>query len=147
MITRVSFLLMLILFSCKAKYAGTIPMYMDEFILITKERSFQLENSLTGTLIHFQESYDCTNDSIEYNSTSLVKLMDGDTITVYSPCLQKQFKPGSFVTIEKTDLNGKTIQQTKREIIEQFPRRHASFPYWECISCKYPNTVGIIKTR
>lgn len=120
---------------------------MDEFILTTEERNFQLENSLTGNLIRFQASYDCTNESIAYNSTSLVKLMNGDTITVYSSCLQQQFESGIPVTVEKTDFNRKTIQQTKREIIKQFPKRHTNFPYWECISCKYPNTIGTIKTR
>lgn len=145
--TRHILILTLLLISCKVKYAGTIPMHMDEFILTTEERTFELDNYLTGNLIRYQPSYECTNDTIAYNSTSIIKLENGDTVTVYSPCEQQAFEPGTLVTVEQPDLSGRSIQQTKREIIEQFPKKHPNYPYWECISCKYPNTVGVLKAR
>jgi hypothetical protein len=122
-------------------------MHMDEFIGTTEQRMFQLENSLTGKLIRFQPSYDCTNDSIAYNSTSLVKLTNNDTITVYSPCLQRNFELGIEVIVENIASNGTAIQLIKREIIEQFPKKHSNYPYWQCISCKFPNTIGQVNAR
>jgi hypothetical protein len=140
-------ILSVLLINCKAKYAGTIPMYMDEFILTTQERTFELNNNLTGNMIRFQPSYDCMNDTIAYTSTSIIKLASGDTVTVYSPCEQQPFEPGALLTVEKSNLDRRLIQQTKREIIEQFPKKHPNYPYWECISCKYPNTIGTLKAR
>ncbi|WP_422360905.1 hypothetical protein [Reichenbachiella sp.] len=134
----------LILISCKVKQAGFIPMHHDEFIETTAERSFELENSLTGDLIRYQPSYDCTNDTITYNSTYIIKLVNEDTITVYSPCDQQKLKLGAMLTIEKAKLDIGFIQQSKREIVQQFPKKHPNYPYWECISCKFPNTVGIV---
>lgn len=135
-------ILVLHLIGCRAKYAGFIPMYQDEFIGTTNERSFELTESLTGYIIRFQPSYDCKNDSIINNSTSIIRLDNGDTVTVYSPCQLDSFEIGSLVTVEPASLHDRSIQQTKRVVIKQFPKKHQNYPYWECISCKYPNTIG-----
>ena len=140
-------ILIIFLTSCKSRYAGFIPVHTYEYILTNKEREFELEEIIKGTLIRFQPSYDCTIDSIAYNSTALIQMDNGDTVTVYSPCQQQELIAGIPITVEKPDTNGRRIQKNKREIIEQFPKQHLNYSKWEYISCKYPNTVGRIITR
>jgi len=118
-------------------------MYLDEYIFTTEERFFNLNETLTGIMISHQTAYPCTNDSIIYNSTSLIKLASGDTISVYTPCSFEDFNTGDNVMISSTSYN-KDFIWAKREIIRQFPKKSVNYPYWECISCKYKNTIGTI---
>lgn len=121
-------------------------MHYDEFILTTEERKFELTHELEGILLNYQPSYECNVDSVAYNSVSIVMLENGDTITVYSPCQRTELKIGIMVSVKKGDLGNKKLV-TKREIIKQFPKKSPYYPKWECISCKYPNTVGMVVPR
>jgi hypothetical protein len=120
---------------------GAIPMYFDEFIFTTEDRYFELSNELFGTVLDYQAAYPCIYDSIIYNSTTVVELETGDTITVYTPCCQDEIPYGSKVIVSPISYNHE-YRWTKREINKPFPKKSENYPYWECISCKYKNTIG-----
>jgi hypothetical protein len=116
---------------------------MDEYVLTTHERFFELRQDFHGTVILNLISTPCTIDTIIYNSTTVVKLTSGDTITVYSPCNMTEFKKGDEVTITHIDYN-KELFWSKRDIFARFPKRSDHYPYYQCKSCKYDNTIGKI---
>lgn len=123
--------------------AGTLPVFMDPYILTTDERFFELSSHQTGTIIQHQSAFPCSIDSIIYNSTSIIKVASGDTITVYSPCLSIGFEPGAAVEIIPLAID-QAKSWNKREILRQFPKKSEHYPYYRCVSCPYKNTIGMV---
>lgn len=133
------------MFGCSnaQKLGGVIPAHFDEYIFTTEERYFLLKENLFGTILKHQTAYSCDIDSIIYNSTSIVKLEGGDTLTVYSPCLMTKFDEGNKVNVEPVEFDS-SKDWTKREIYVQFKKGSYSYPLYQCLSCRYANTVGKI---
>jgi len=120
-----------------------LPVFLDEFVQTTEERSFIIMDELTGIIIRHQIGYPCNNEKNIYNSTSIVKLNSGDTITIYTPCRLNDFHKNDQVIIRPMKYDT-TKGWTKREILVQFSKRSNNYPYYQCISCRYSNTIGEI---
>jgi len=137
-------LLTLVIVSCSfGRKGGTIPVYQDQYVLTTNERFFKLEDTLFGIVLFHQKAYPCDIDTIICNSTTIIELVDGDTITVHTPCNIVELRSGDIVTITPLEYD-QTKHWNKREILKQFPKKSQNYPYYQCISCLYKNTVGKI---
>ena len=122
---------------------GTFPVLLNPNARISEKVTFEVTGELEGMILKYQKSFPCNNDSIIYNSTSIIVLMSLDTITVYTPCENSELKPGTVVKITPSHDSRKL--PVKREIFERPKRSSINYPYWKCRSCKYPSTIGKLK--
>ena len=116
------FISILVLSCACSRKACMLPMYIDDYTFTTEERYFTLNEPISGVVISHQIAYPCVNDSIISNSTSIIKLDSGDTITVYTPCFTEDLDTGDSVMISNSSYN-KNFMRTKREILRQFPKK------------------------
>ena len=129
-------------YGCSSRHqSGALPAYMDKYVMTTDQRFFKLKGELTGTILNYQKAYECKDSSL-YNSTSIIKLQNNDTITVYSPCLTIGFKVGEKVNVKQVEYDKSKVGN--RDIYVQFPKDSKNYPYWLCISCRFPNTMGMV---
>jgi hypothetical protein len=138
----ISLILLTSSISCKTKSnGGAIPVFIDEYSFTSDKRFFELTTELSGTIIKYQKAYDC-KDSVLYNSTSIIKLINNDTITVYSPCLRDSFNIGDKVIIKQIKYEKNKVGC--RDIEVPFPKDSKYYGYYQCISCRYKNTTGMV---